>query len=118
MAESQPHSTQTVPEAVQQELGKSDAEKKLIVDQITKKTAVRPTPTQKESDLAALGQPVFDKEPDGSEPEPRRKGRHGEDETKTQTRAMEATPHQQGSGYSTRSAGTTAKRESTSSQTS
>jgi hypothetical protein len=62
----------------------------------------KPTPTQEENDLAAMGVPVTEHEPDGSPPDPHnipqdKQGRH--EPTHKQAEARPA-----GSGYNTRTA--------------
>ena len=46
------------------------AREKAHAEQRDTTTAVKPTPTQEENDLAASGVHVIDKEPDGSPPDP------------------------------------------------
>jgi hypothetical protein len=57
---------------------------------------VRPTPTQEENDLAAMGEHVIEHEPDGSPPDP---GTNQPAPLGTSTRAMESKP---GGDYQTR----------------
>jgi hypothetical protein len=49
----------------------------------------RPTPTQEENDMAALGHPIIPRSDDGSGPDPRIHRPHGGPQT-THTRHMEA----------------------------
>ena len=60
---------------------------------------MKPTPTQAENDLAAQGQTVMNKEPDGSAPE-----LSPHEQTEMKTRAMQPEPQQATAGYQTRMA--------------
>ena len=60
--------------------------------------AVKPTPTQEENDLAAMGEHVIEHEPDGSPPDP---GTNQPAPLGTTTRAMESKP---AGDYQTRAA--------------
>jgi hypothetical protein len=46
--------------------------------EFAERTKGKPTPTQEENDLAVLGAPVFEKEDDGSGPDPNNPTRHVE----------------------------------------
>jgi hypothetical protein len=70
---------------------------KVHVEQRDASSAVKPTPTQAENDLAASGVHVVDKEPDGSPPDPGVVGTaHG-------TRQVDATKPTGRGNYPTRS---------------
>jgi hypothetical protein len=89
MAETKPAA---ISDAAQARLAASDDEKKKIVENVDKRHNVRPTPTQRECDLAALGQSVLEKEDDGSGPDP------------VLTRHMEPKKPAEGGSYQTREA--------------
>jgi len=66
--------------------------------EFAERTKGKPTPTQEENDLAVLGAPVFEKEDDGSGPDPNINPRHQEGrpggtyQTRHATAARPATP--------------------------
>lgn len=76
------------------ELAKGNEVKWKINEAASARMNVKPTPTQEEADLAALGAPVQEKEPDGSEPDHRNQP--------IQTRVLAAQPNPSSGGYSTR----------------
>ena len=53
-----------------EQLSKDREVREKIVEEVTKKTSTKPTPTQEENDLAKLGQPVEHKQDDGGGPDP------------------------------------------------
>jgi hypothetical protein len=76
------------------ELGKSNEVKAKIVAEAYSRFNARPTPTQEEADLVALGVAVTEKEPDGSPEDPRG--------VPIATRVLAASPNPNASGYATR----------------
>jgi hypothetical protein len=67
-------------------------------EEFAEKTKGKPTPTQEENDLAMLGAPVFEKEDDGSGPDPNITPRHMEHRPAAtyQTRQATAAPPRPG----------------------
>jgi hypothetical protein len=59
-----------VAAAAKEHVKKSTEAKAKAVEEATKRMSGRPTPTQEECDLAAVGQTVQHKEDDGSGPDP------------------------------------------------
>jgi hypothetical protein len=80
-------------EAAKKELAKTNEVKTKLIAETTARLNARPTPTQEESDLVALGVAVPNKEDDGSGPEPRF----------VITRTLEPAPATGSQSYATRS---------------